>query len=246
MNEKESLAFFEEIRPYLAQKARFLNITDYDTEISSWLEKYIKIINGINSGKYLSEKYIKIKNDKERMRAYICKAFTYDMYKHKKSKNKEIHIEDLDNVNVSINNRHLFGGGIYLDDLIEIINIDINRLEQIKTSLMDQINIIVMTAIKYFVSDLRVKFGNISIVRNIAATASKTFFIEEIYDGRKQYIYNYLNRFIKETDNPIIKNYLYNLIKDGENSHALIGRVKRYMLHYNGGLASRLLKMKNK
>lgn len=256
---------FKEIEPSLIGYAYRYKVPNPQEEAKAWLSQAFIIADRFDKGelkKKISNKKENISEDYnpnihteeqflKSFKNYLKTSFVHDIIKryHKqkrynKYQNAQKHIDS--NITSSVNTLDGLLDAINIKDILDIIDIDINRLDGSKTSILDLVNEIFLKAIRDHCIKIAGSYGNFIVVPNIDENDNKRFFSEDFRDDLEVGVRKNICKVILAENNPMLIQKLNFLISKDKRG-TLQKRLFRYFFEYHNGYPKRLRnRIKNK
>lgn len=260
---ERSKEIFEKLEPELMIIARKYQITDPAGEARSWYMKFMEILKKFDNGqlvKYYQDTTGKQQalpiepNAKEQkafersLSAYLKTSFRHDIFEsyRRDVKQKKCQVE-MANILSSPTASASFVCDeiITLDDIIDIIAFDLKRATSTASVARDDVNRIFLQSTLNYHLELKSKYGNFPIVRDISAINPGEFFVYDLREGRTEGIRIAIAELLKTEKNRMVI-LTYTKIAEGKGYHALNRKISRYFNDHLKGMPERLRDMKNK
>jgi hypothetical protein len=247
---------YKEIEPSLIGCAYRYKIPNPREVVKEWLSRAFIIADRFDKGelkkkvslnKESTEVYDPELHSQEdfvaSLKAYLKTAFVNDLikqYNKRKRDNKyrSTQYNPLDPTSRAQSIDSLLDA-IHLADILDIIEIDINRLQGSKTSVLDLVNQKFLEAIRTHCLSLNEDYGNFVVVQDADQVDNKKFFTEDFRDDLEDGVRKQLCIIILEEDNPMLLQKLNFLISKDKRG-TLQKRLFRYFFEYHNGYPKRL------
>jgi len=252
---------FAELESHLIKVAKRLHVQDAAGESRSWYAQFSKIYSQMDTdAKHLVRcrfknggvvKEVSIAKIKHNVFAYLVKSFKMSLLPRSAHDRNAAETyaapAKSSDTPTNQNQQQVFDDALdlsklTLDDLIEIVAVDLRRLESNTKSSTAGINRIFVSCVLEHYKQIRAELGNIPVARNLSAEKPKEFFVEEIWKNRNKEILFRLIEASKLESSRHLTKQLLKLISTSDNYGNFRRKLTRYMTGQHGGLHRRLLK----
>jgi hypothetical protein len=265
ISSESAQAIFKEIEPSLAGIAAKMGISDPAGEARSWYARFCDILSGFNSGKLAKEIHRDdgtIESVPERpteeqsidfvksLKSYLRTAFKHDLIQAYNKRKRFVQVDNPEQAmqrGVSPVQTHVLASEeeiIKLSDLIGLIESDCKRKKRSVTVARDQLNyLFLLSTLKFYKQFMR-DYGDMPIVRDLAAKDAREFFVFDIREGRTEAIGKILEGLISKESVKAVKLSSRELLSPDKGYFTLNRKISRYFNNAMGGMPHRLKKLR--
>lgn len=260
---------YAEIKPSLISIAYKYKVPNPDEFADEWLSKAYMIIKRFETGELEKKVYQNsseisdtdrstelvdynpsvhsIESLNDSLKAYLKRSYVNDVIKQYNRRKKQVnyqkqyaetHLSIGDGGYSSIDS-FLHYDSIYIDDILSLLELDIKRLSVNTTSVLDMVTKIFLNCIQSHCQDMKVKYGNFIVVKDVDIDDNKRFFSESFRNNLENGVRKKLCDVILSSSNPVLIEKLSYLINPQKRG-TLQKRLFRYFFEYHNGYPKRL------